>query len=215
MNLKPLPDQPLRLLHLGDSYTIGEGVNLLDNWPSQFTRLLQSAGYTVDASKVIARTGWTSADLLEALDEIILRPAWDFVTLCIGVNNQYQERCESEFRNDLGKLIEIGRSLLLEPDGQLCILSIPDWSVTPFAGERNRAKISSEIDSFNTVLRETALAAQLSFVDWTDLTRKLGKSAEAFTADGLHPGSRQYGDWARYLFERFPGLANDSCWQTS
>ena len=47
MNPRPLPDRPLRFLHLGDSYTIGEGVEPAHSWPKQLLRIVEENGYTV------------------------------------------------------------------------------------------------------------------------------------------------------------------------
>jgi lysophospholipase L1-like esterase len=79
------------LLALGDSYTIGEGVEQEGQWPRALARLITAAGVDVGAVRVIARTGWTTGELASAIAAAEPAPAHgahDLVTLLIGVNNQ-------------------------------------------------------------------------------------------------------------------------------
>jgi lysophospholipase L1-like esterase len=59
---------PLHYLALGDSYTIGEGVPPHDRWPVQLASLLRQQGIAVGEPQIIARTGWTVADLDAGID---------------------------------------------------------------------------------------------------------------------------------------------------
>ena len=45
----------------------------------------------VSAPQIIARTGWTTAELNEAIDQANPKGPFDLVSLLIGVNNQYRE----------------------------------------------------------------------------------------------------------------------------
>src|SRR3954469_4171247 len=77
-------------LALGDSYTIGEAVPLAESFPYQTTQMMRKAGHDFQAPEIIAKTGWTTNELLEAIDNTILATTYDFVSLLIGVNNQYR-----------------------------------------------------------------------------------------------------------------------------
>lgn len=203
MNQQPLPDHPLRLLHLGDSYTIGEGVEKADSWPEHFRNLLQAQGHRIEESMTIAKTGWTTADLLEAVREADPPSGWDLITLCIGANNQYQDRSIQEYKAELRQLIDSSRSLLSSPKGQIYLLSIPDWSVTPFAGDRNRAAVRSQLNLFNNAGKRIAREHAVPFLDWTALTRQFRFHKDAYIEDGLHPNSLQYKAWAEFLLQQF------------
>ena len=48
-------------LALGDSYTIGEGVDPAGRWPVQLAEALGAEGLRVGAPRIIATTGWTTA----------------------------------------------------------------------------------------------------------------------------------------------------------
>ena len=60
---------PLRILALGDSYTIGESVAVDDRWPVQLAAALRDRGLAVDDPQIIAKTGWTTDELTAAIAE--------------------------------------------------------------------------------------------------------------------------------------------------
>ena len=51
------------------------------------------------------------------------------------------------------------------------MLSIPDYSVTPYASGSDTARIRMEIDMFNTINREVTLAYGCPYLDITPSTR--------------------------------------------
>jgi len=195
----PLPEHPLRCLHLGDSYTVAEGIPADSGWPQVLRRRLETRSIGFTETRLLASTGWTAGELLEALREESLEPGWDLITLCIGVNNQYRGEDPASFSLELDQLIHEARPLLRQPTDGLLLLSIPDWSESPFAHGRDRAAIAAGIDSFNAVARMVAGRTGIPFIDWTGLTRRYGNRPEAFAGDGLHPSAAQYADWAAFL----------------
>jgi lysophospholipase L1-like esterase len=199
--MKPvrLPDHPLNILHLGDSYTIGEGVDLEDGWPFQLHELMIASGFSIALAEIIARTAWTTTDLLEAMDNMDLQPEWDLITLCIGVNNQYQGLDQAAFGRELTQLVEMALALRASKSSCFILLSIPDWSVAPFAADRDPGAIVSAIDAFNSVVASVANQTSVPFIDWTPLTREATGQEDAFTDDGLHPSRKEYARWAAYL----------------
>ncbi|MEO6357762.1 MAG: hypothetical protein ABIO56_14105, partial [Ferruginibacter sp.] len=78
-------------LALGDSYTIGQSVDVADRFPIQTAKLLNQEKIECTAPDIIAQSGWTTGNLLGFLAETNPpQPLYDIVTLLIGVNNQYQ-----------------------------------------------------------------------------------------------------------------------------
>ncbi|MDG2500694.1 MAG: hypothetical protein P8M56_05650, partial [Flavobacteriaceae bacterium] len=83
---------PLTLLALGDSYTIGEGVNEDERWPNQFVKVAYENGIDFLTPKIIAMTGWKTYDLINGIESSNFEKKYDYVSLLIGVNNQYNSR---------------------------------------------------------------------------------------------------------------------------
>ena len=185
----------LRFLALGDSYTIGEGVNDAERWPMQLARQLRAEGIALQDPRVIATTGWTTADLSAAMDAVEPLGQWDFVSLLIGVNNQYQGRPADEFRCEFAALLERAITLAGGRTGRVLVLAIPDWGVTPFAADRNRGKIAAELDEFNALQRAECERRGVSFLDVAPISRTLGADPAHLTDDGLHPGAALYRAW--------------------
>jgi lysophospholipase L1-like esterase len=187
---------PMRFLALGDSYTIGEGVAADERWPAQLAGRLAAGGVTIEAPRIIATTGWTTADLAHALDTE--RPSGPFalVALLIGVNNQYQGRPLAEYTREFAALLARAVALAGADARHVIVLSIPDWGVTPFAADRDRAKIASEIDRFNDAARAATRGAGAAWVDVTAASREAGADARFVTGDGLHPSGAAYARWA-------------------
>jgi lysophospholipase L1-like esterase len=188
--------EPVRILALGDSYTIGEGVAAEERWSAQWAALLEGRGVQVAELHVIARTGWTSADLTAALEREEPAGPFDLVSLLIGVNNQYRGRDLEEYRAEFRELL--GRAIAYAGGDarRVVVLSIPDWGVTPYAEGRDRAKVAAEIDRFNEVNREEAEAAGAQYVDVTPLSRSAAHDPSLLAADGLHPSGKMYALWA-------------------
>ena len=92
-------------LALGDSYTVGEGVSYEESWPSQFVDYALDRGIDFKNPELIAQTGWKTYDLLDAIKSSNLSVKYDFISLLIGVNNQFNSRPLSEFEDDLNEIL--------------------------------------------------------------------------------------------------------------
>ena len=184
----------LSYLALGDSYTIGEGVGERERWPVQLAKTLRDHGTDVGDPRIIAKTGWTSDELLAAIRAEDPAVGWDLVTLLCGVNDQYRGFGEGRYRQTFTTLLDTALGLAKLP-ARLIVLSIPDWGVTPFAEGRDRGAIRSEIDSFNQVAAHLATGAGAAFVDITPLTRLAATDAALLVSDGLHPSGIMYRMW--------------------
>ena len=182
----------LRYLALGDSYTFGEGVEEHERWSVQLAARLRKEDIPLAKPDIVAETGWTTAELDAGIDEVGPQGLYDFVSLLIGVNNQYRERALDEYRQQFRNLLS--RAILFA-DGvasRVLVVSIPDWGVTPFAEGRDCAVIAYEIDAFNDVNRQETERAGAGYVDITALSRTQG---EMVVRDGLHPDGGAYSAW--------------------
>lgn len=188
--------QKLSYLALGDSYTIGEGVPAADQWGMQLAGLLREGGISVANPVTIARTGWTTSELAAAVAAANLDPAYDMVSLLIGVNNQYRGQSLTNYRKEFKELLQTSIRLAKGTPANVVVLSIPDWGATPFGQNRDRAKIANEIDAFNAVAREEAQAAGVAFINITPLTREKGSDWSYLASDGLHYSGKMHREWA-------------------
>ncbi len=187
----------LRCLALGDSYTIGEGVEAGERWPVQLASKLRDAGIDLAPPRIIATTGWTTDELMAAIHAAQpLRPV-DFVTLGIGVNDQYRGRSTAEYRAQLEPLLRTAVALASGRADRVLMLSIPDWGVTRFARAEGRdaGSVAQEIDAFNDAARDMCDARRIAFVDITAASREGGDADAMLVDDGLHPSGAMYARW--------------------
>lgn len=187
----------MRFLALGDSYTIGESVEPAERWPAQLAALLRRQGLDLDEPILIARTGWTTDELSAAIERARPSGVYDLVSLLIGVNNQYRGRSAEEYRQEFVALLARAVAFAGDQPSRALALSIPDWSVTPFAAGRNRAAIAADIDRFNAINREEAQRRGACYVDVTSVSRLATTDPSLIASDGLHPSGKMYAEWAR------------------
>ncbi len=191
----------LNYLALGDSYTIGESVPSYENFPSQVVQLLRKGHQEVNAAEVFAKTGWTTAELSDAIKEYHFSSSYDYVTLLIGVNNQYRSQSLSDYEKEFEFLLNKAISLASDKTDHVVVLSIPDWGVTPFAGGRNREEIAVAIDQFNNANKKITAKYNVHYIDITNWTREAADDNSLVASDGLHPSSAEYKRWAEKIAE--------------
>lgn len=189
----------MSFLSLGDSYTIGEQVQLSESFPYQTVQRLRAAGIQVYAPEIIAKTGWTTDELNDSIEHTILLQQYRFVTLLIGVNNQYRGRSKEEFRSEFTGLLQKAIQFSGGHAVNVFVLGIPDWGVTKFAEGQDRQKIGKEIDEFNFVCKSVSAELQCKYIDITSAQRADGNNTEFLAPDGLHPSGKEYAKWADLL----------------
>ena len=189
-------------LALGDSYTIGEGVSEVGRWPVQLAATLRGKGVALAEPRIIARTGWTTDELAAAIDAAGPLGRFDFVSLLIGVNNQYRGRAVAEYREQFTALLDRSIAFAGGRAERVLVLSIPDWGVTPFAAMqyaqqrgRDAAQIARELDAYNAAAKLVCAEHGVAFVDITGVSRERGGEAAMLVDDGLHPSSAMYAQW--------------------
>jgi len=189
----------IRYLALGDSYTIGESVDEAERWPNQLADFLGAGGVPTEVT-IIAKTGWTTNELWNGIQARKIEPSYDMVSLLIGVNNQYRgldiDKYREEFIFLLNKSIEYAGG----DANRVIVLSIPDWSVTPFAQTHHAEKVTREIDTFNAVNKEETENAGAHYIDITPISREALNDPTLIALDGLHPSGKMYTEWAKLAY---------------
>lgn len=186
-------------LALGDSYTIGESVSEGERFPAQTISLLKKDSFNFSTLKYIATTGWTTVDLLNAIAAQNPKGSYDVVSLLIGVNDQYQHMDTAGYRIHFTQCLQNAIALAGNRTDHVFVLSIPDYSVTPFAANSDTAQIRKELDAFNAINKEITLSYKISYTDITPFTREAKTNASLIAGDGLHPSGKEYAKWAEAL----------------
>ena len=186
-------------LALGDSYTIGESLPLEDNFPHQTVALLRKKGMLMADPEIVAKTGWTTDELMVAISKRTLNSNYDYVSLLIGVNNQYRGRDIATYKKEFEQLLLQAIQFAGGNTQHVFVLSIPDWGATPFAEGRDRKKIEREIDQFNSINKKTAGEHKVHYIEITAGTREAQQDLSLVAEDKLHPSKKEYARWAEKL----------------
>ena len=185
-------------LALGDSYTIGQSVAAADRFPAQTANGLKQSGINIGEPDYIATTGWTTTNLANAI--ATQNPInHDVVSLLIGVNDQYQTHDTSGYRQRFASLLNKAIQLANGKTDHVFVLSIPDYSVTPFAAGSDTAQIRKEIDWFNAINSQVTQSYNIAYLDITPGTRLAKTNPALLAPDGLHPSGLEYKNWANRL----------------
>lgn len=193
--------ESLSYLALGDSYTIGESVPGAANFPNQLADSLDKTGKECGSPLIIARTGWRTDQLIDAIESAHLKNEYDLVTLLIGVNNEFQGRSLAEYERDFTLLCKKAIELARNKKKNVYIVSIPDYGYTPY-GQPNQGKISERIDLFNASNKRISDSLKLNYVNITPISRKGLSQPDLVADDGLHPGSKMYALWVQEILKR-------------
>ncbi len=187
-------------LALGDSYTIGEAVPIYESFPYQTVQLLRKKGYHFHAPEIVAKTGWTTFELADHLINHELNDHYDFVTLLIGVNNQYRGLALADYKTDFEFLLK--KAIHFTSNKKVFVVSIPDWGTTPFAEGRDKKKIAKEIDEYNSAKKAITEKYKVTFIDITTAQRRDSDDTGFVASDKLHPSVKEYAKWAALVADK-------------
>lgn len=187
-------------LALGDSYTIGESVAENERWPVQLASKLSNSGFDIKSPRIIAKTGWTTDELKDAINNANITETYDLVSLLIGVNNQYRGRSLDQYKIEFEALLQRSISFAGDKAENVFAVSIPDYGVTPFAQSRNPTKIGQEVDEFNKAQKEICTKYKVAFYDITPYSKTALSQSDLVASDGLHPSGKMYSGWVDIFF---------------
>ncbi|WP_420460551.1 SGNH/GDSL hydrolase family protein [Neolewinella sp.] len=187
-------DTTISYLALGDSYTIGTSVQETERWPRQLAQALQQRERIgVQPLEIVARNGWRTDNLSNALADDPPAGPYDLVSLLIGVNDQYQGFGVSGYTERFEDLLQQAIALAGGDTSAVFVVSIPDYAFTPFGG--GSEAVSREIDAFNQAAQAVAEGYDVPFYNITPISRRGLAEPDLVASDKLHPSARQYRLW--------------------
>ena len=195
--------QVIKYLALGDSYTIGQSVPEEGRWPVQLAAKINEHTDECHLSDpfIIATTGWTTANLSDAMDNMMIDTAqFDLVSLLIGVNNQYQGLSLDAYEVEYEALLDRAIALAGGNPERVFVVSIPDYGYTPF-GEPNQASISAELAQFNAACQTITEDHGVAHYNITPISQQWPDTPNLVASDNLHPSDVQYGMWVDSFWE--------------
>ncbi|MDB2462593.1 SGNH/GDSL hydrolase family protein [Algibacter sp.] len=184
--------ETIKYLALGDSYTIGQSVCETCRFPELLKRGIIRNLDSVSSFdlSIIARTGWTTTNLINAIGSENPNTDFDLVTLLIGVNNEFQNKPFNIYESEFPELINMAINKAKGNKNKIIVVSIPDYAYTPYGkGDTN---ISARLDTYNTFAKNYCDANSISYVYITDITRQGLENPDLVASDGLHPSELAY-----------------------
>ena len=191
----------IKIIALGDSYTIGESVCDTCRFPEQLKDSLalkiEERTFSLD---IIARTGWTTTNLINAINNENPANDYDLVTLLIGVNNQYQQKPFSIYTSEFPQLLNKAIALAKGDKNNVIVISIPDYAYTPYGqSTSNPERISDELNTYNEFAENQSNLKEVAFVYITEITRQGLINPDLVAADGLHPSKLAYAKFVELI----------------
>jgi len=151
---------------------------------TQLAELLAGNGYDPGEVGYLARTGWTTGDLRQALNEIDVYPPYQFVSLLIRVNNQFRGLSFSVFERESPLVLERVVQLAGGNRGRAFVLSIPVYRYTPFGSRA--AGVDSEICRYNEFIEWTCSAQGVRYFYIAEIAVDSLTDPSLIAGDGLH-----------------------------
>ncbi len=196
-------EQPLRFLALGDSYTIGQNVPETQRWPQQLFDSLAARGMATEKLRIVARTGWRTDDLANAIAADYPADNYNLVSLLIGVNDQFQGKTLQSYRTNFEELLKTAMALAGGKPERVIVLSIPDYAYTPFGQSYKPEKITAEIAAFNQANRQITAEYGIRYYNITPISQKGLDEPSLVATDNLHPSGLMYAEWVNLILPDF------------
>ncbi|MBP1988295.1 SGNH/GDSL hydrolase family protein [Halolamina salifodinae] len=188
-----------RILALGDSYTVGTGVDADERWVTKLTERLRAEGEAVADPVVIAENGWTTDDLDEAIDKAEPAGPFDLVTLLIGANNCFQEEPPETFAPKFEAMLDRALEFAENPDS-VVVITVPDYTLTPVGQENDPEEHAERLDAYEEITREAVEKRGVRLVDVIPPSKRVAAEPALIAGDDLHPAPAQHDLWLERIY---------------
>lgn len=183
---------------IGDSYTIGNGVEEEDRWPNILTGHLRQKGIDIELVANLAVSGYTVRDAIQVELPDINRIKPDLVTVLIGANDNFGQKETQAYRLELQELLDQLQSIVTTPKN-IVLITIPDYSKSPALKTYQKENILKLIQEYNEVIKEEGRKRNLSVADIFPISQTMTDETD-YIPDGLHPSNQGYVKWEKIIF---------------
>ena len=199
---RPMPDKTesdpqIQYIPIGDSYTIGNGVNEFERWPNVLVKNLKAKGIDIELIANPAVSGYTVEDAIRNELPLVRKLQPDFVTVLIGANDNFRLKSPKIYSRELIAFLDELQSILNNPKN-IVLITIPDYSISPAASGNNIDGISKSIEEYNLVIKSEAEKRGLKVADIFPVSQTM-IGADDYIPDGLHPSAQGYGKWEKVI----------------
>ena len=201
VSFSPLDYDSINYLALGDSYTIGQGVEIFETWPKLLEKDLENETNIEINTQIIAASGMDTKELIYAIKESKTLENYGLVSLLIGVNNQFRGLKIDHFREEFDQLIDQSIDFTNNNQNRVFVLSIPDWSATPFGQSFDVESNRIEIDKFNNIIKIICSEKGVDYFDITEISRLASSQSSLLVEDQLHPSRKMYQLWVDQIIK--------------
>lgn len=185
----------IRYLALGDSFTIGTGIQPDKAFPAVLAQKWRDGGRAVELVNP-AKNGYTTDDLLAKVLTLAQAFGPTFVTLLIGANDIVRGGSDdARYREQIRRIHRALRAASI-PAKAVVVLPQPEWSRSPAASPYGTPEsLRTRIEHFNMIMADEAENAGSQFVDLYPLMHRQA-AAEMLATDELHPNVEAHAEWA-------------------
>lgn len=200
----------IKYIAIGDSYTIGLGVDEESRWPNILTNHLRKEGISMNLVANPAVSGYTVRDAIELELPIVEKIKPDLVTVLIGANDNFSQRKVDIYYQELRELLDKLQPMLTNPKN-IVLVTLPDYTKSPAIQEYQREDVLKLIEEYNRVIKKEADKRGLKVADIFPISQTMTKS-EDYVSDGLHPSAKSYAKWEQVIFTVMRDLLRVSVW---
>jgi len=192
------PKIGIHYVALGDSYTIGVGVQEEERWPNILTSHLNEAGIETTLVANPAVSGYTVRNTIELELDEVQRYKPDFVTLFIGANDSFQQIDTTTYQKELHELLDKLQTLMVNPKN-IVLVTIPDYTLSPAFAQYEKERVRNLIKEYNEIIKSEGKTRGLPVADIFPVSETM-KSEADYVSDGLHPSAQGITKWEKVIF---------------
>ena len=189
---------------LGDSYTIGTGVQPAERWPDQLVAALGPREPALDLIANLAVNGYTSEDLIRH-ELPFLDPTTEFASVLIGVNDVVQGVPPATFAANVAVILD---TLLVRlAPVRVVTVAIPDYTVTPAGADYgDPASQHAAVVAANDTMARRSAERGIAWIDIFDLSIRAAADRRLVAGD-VHRYHRSVARCALWVRQIAPVVA--------